>query len=279
MSNNQKNSIYFKKYNKYKNKYLKLKNQIAGALKPLIGFGCGGMWRGSSEDISSYILYALSIGYRCLDCAYYYNNESQINKAIIDSGIPREELFIIGKADTEKEFELHIEKLSVVYLDLGLIHYYNSIEELFILWKYLVKKKEQGIMKEIGVSNIILSDLIELNNYCDRLHINKPTFIQNKIYTYDEYRNKIYFDDDLIDYCNENSINIIAHSPLGGSDYSQIKDLIIPIDGFTIPQIILRYLINKNIMVIPSARSNERILENFEGYTHNNFIPTNYNLI
>jgi diketogulonate reductase-like aldo/keto reductase len=255
---------------RYKNKYIKLKNQIAGTIIPLIGFGCGGMWRSTSDDITHFILYALSIGYRCLDCAYYYRNELQIKRAIELSRIPREEIFIIGKADTEEQFNIHIEKLDVGYINLGLIHSYESIEKLCELWNFMCIRKEQGIMKEIGISNISLKDLIALNEYCIEKKLDKPSFIQNKIHLY-------YLDMKLIEYCKDNSIHIIAHSPLGGMNYKELEDIINPIENHTISQIMLRYLINMNITVIPSARNESRILENYEAFSKGNFIPYNYN--
>jgi len=273
--------FYKNKYLKYKRKYLGLKEEISEFNIPLIGFGCGGMWRvqqNEISDITHLILHALKTGYRCLDCARIYDNEEQIKNAMKYSDIPRNKIYIIGKAENEINFNIHIKKLDLEYIDLGLIHWYDSEDELYKIWHYMCKKKEEGIMKNIGVSNIELDVLIRLNKYCEIHNLDKPLFIQNKI---NIYMLKYNIDNiiELIKYCKSNCIHIIAHSPLGGEYYNDIISDIKPLENNTIPQIMLRLLINDNITVIPSARNEDRISENFEAFTKDNFIPKYYNII
>jgi 2,5-diketo-D-gluconate reductase A len=129
---------------------------------PQLGFG---VWQVPDDESYSAVTSALSIGYRSIDTAAIYRNEVGTGRAIADSGVARDELFITTKlwngagetwtADSvRREFDASLERLGLDYLDLYLIHWPRAVREDYIaIWRAFAELKEEGRVRSIGVSN------------------------------------------------------------------------------------------------------------------------------
>lgn len=205
---------------------------------------------------------ALDIGYRLIDTAQAYHNEKFVGDAIKQSNIPREELFITTKlwlADTGykstiKAFENSLKKLGLDYLDLYLIH--QPIGDYYGSWKAMEELYEQGLIKAIGVANFMPDRLMDLicNNKIlpaiDQVEVNP--FCQRQI---DEIMMK------------EKNVQMQSWGPFaeGRNNIFQNEVLQKIADKYqkSITQIILRWLLQRNIVCIPKSVRIERLKENF----------------
>ena len=205
---------------------------------------------------------ALDIGYRLIDTAQAYHNEKFVGDAIKQSNIPREELFITTKlwlADTGykstiKAFENSLKKLGLDYLDLYLIH--QPIGNYYGSWKAMEELYEQGLIKAIGVANFMPDRLMDLicNNKIlpaiDQVEVNP--FCQRQI---DEIMMK------------EKNVQMQSWGPFaeGRNNIFQNEVLQKIADKYqkSIAQIILRWLLQRNIVCIPKSVRIERLKENF----------------
>lgn len=205
---------------------------------------------------------ALDIGYRLIDTAQAYHNEKFVGDAIKQSNIPREELFITTKlwlADTGykstiKAFENSLKKLGLDYLDLYLIH--QPIGDYYGSWKAMEELYEQGLIKAIGVANFMPDRLMDLicNNKIlsaiDQVEVNP--FCQRQI---DEIMMK------------EKNVQMQSWDPFaeGRNNIFQNEVLQKIADKYqkSIAQIILRWLLQRNIVCIPKSVRIERLKENF----------------
>lgn len=205
---------------------------------------------------------ALDIGYRLIDTAQAYHNEKFVGDAIKQSNIPREELFITTKlwlADTGykstiKAFENSLKKLGLDYLDLYLIH--QPIGDYYGSWKAMEELYEQGLIKAIGVANFMPDRLMDLicNNRIlpaiDQVEVNP--FCQRQT---DEIMMK------------EKNVQMQSWGPFaeGRNNIFQNEVLQKIADKYqkSIAQIILRWLLQRNIVCIPKSVRIERLKENF----------------
>ncbi|WP_289147336.1 aldo/keto reductase [uncultured Megamonas sp.] len=205
---------------------------------------------------------ALDIGYRLIDTAQAYHNEKFVGDAIKQSNIPREDLFITTKlwlADTGykstiKAFENSLKKLGLDYLDLYLIH--QPIGDYYGSWKAMEELYEQGLIKAIGVANFMPDRLMDFicNNKIlpaiDQVEVNP--FCQRQI---DEIMMK------------EKNVQMQSWGPFaeGRNNIFQNEVLEKIADKYqkSIAQIILRWLLQRNIVCIPKSVRIERLKENF----------------
>lgn len=211
---------------------------------------------------------ALDIGYRLIDTAQAYHNEKFVGDAIKQSNIPREELFITTKlwlADTGykstiKAFENSLKKLGLDYLDLYLIH--QPIGDYYGSWKAMEELYEQGLIKAIGVANFMPDRLMDFicNNKIlpaiDQVEVNP--FCQRQI---DEIMMK------------EKNVQMQSWGPFaeGRNNIFQNEVLQKIADKYqkSIAQIILRWLLQRNIVCIPKSVRIERLKENFNVFDFN----------
>ncbi len=240
-----------------------------GVKIPKLGFGT---WQiNPGEDAYNAVSLALANGYRHIDTAEGYKNESSVGKAIKDSGLRREEVFITSKLEShiktyegaKKAFAKTLKALGTDYLDLFIIHApwpwnemdkncdegnvqaYKAMEELYML----------GKIRAIGVSNFEIEHLENIIKNCDIVpHVNQIGHfigIDHK---------------DLIEYCDEKEIFIIAYSPLG-IGYLLSNEIIIEVAKkyeVSPAQICIRYLLQKGMAPIPKSVHEERIIQNSE---------------
>jgi diketogulonate reductase-like aldo/keto reductase len=240
-----------------------------GVKIPKLGFGT---WQiNPGEDAYNAVSMALANGYRHIDTAEGYKNESSVGKAIKDSGLRREEVFITSKLEShiktyegaKKAFAKTLKALGTDYLDLFIIHApwpwsemgkncdegnvqaYKAMEELYML----------GKIRAIGVSNFEIEHLENIIKNCDIIpHVNQIGHfigIDHK---------------DLIEYCEEKEIFIIAYSPLG-IGYLLSNEIIKEVAKkyeVSPAQICIRYLLQKGMAPIPKSVHEERIIQNSE---------------
>ena len=207
------------------------------------------------------VLDAIHTGYRLIDTASSYQNEEAVGRAIRNSGIPREELFVTTKAyiqqmgyeNTRKAFEESLEKLGLSYLDLYLIHmpfgdYYGS-------WRALEDLYREGSVRAIGVCNFLPDRLLDL---CYNADI-QPQI--NQIERHPHYQRK----EDLA-LMKELGVQPQAWAPfaegLKGMFTEPVLAEIAKKHGKTVAQVILRWNVQQGVIVIPKSVHRERMEEN-----------------
>ncbi|MBP2258765.1 diketogulonate reductase-like aldo/keto reductase [Virgibacillus campisalis] len=234
-----------------------LKTLYNGVSVPQLGLG---VYKVPPEDVYQTVSSALKAGYRHIDTASYYENENGVGKAIKDSGIPREKLFITTKVwnddhgydRTLQAFEKSMEKLNMDYVDLYLIHW--PIPEIFPeTWKALEKLYKDGRVKAIGVSNFLDHHLQTL------LTDAKIKPVVNQIELHPKLIQK-----QTVEFCRENDIAVESWSPLGRARYLDdvILEKLAKKYDKTVAQIMIRWHIQHDFIVIPKSTKAKRQAEN-----------------
>lgn len=227
---------------------------------PVLGLGLFKVSEG--EVTEKAVQTALEIGYRHFDTAAVYKNEASLGKALRESGIPRSELFITSKVwnddqgyeSTLKACDASLKKLGVSYIDLYLVHWPVPGKRLDT-WRAMETLHEQGLCKAIGVSNYMRRHLVELLFNCNV----KPSVNQLELspfnYTYRE---------DVVMFCRKNDIMLAAYSPLTKGMKLQDPRLVRLASRYykTPAQILIRWAVQENLIVIPKSEKKERIFEN-----------------
>lgn len=238
-----------------------------GITIPKIGFGT---WQVPDGKIAyDSVLMALKNGYRHIDTAEAYQNEASVGKAIRDSKIPREEIFVTSKLhshiktyDEAKEaFQKTLEALEFEYLDLFLIHApwpWNEMgkdcrEGNVEAFKAMIELYKEGKIKAIGVSNFSPSDIDNIIEHLNFVpHVNQIAFFvgHNQIET------------DL--YCREKNILIEAYSPLAIGHALKNPIVIKMAKDYekTPAQMLIRYCLEKGTLPLPKSTHESRIIEN-----------------
>lgn len=210
---------------------------------------------------------ALKVGYRLIDTAQVYKNEEMVGQAIKESGIPREEFYIVTKLrfrdhdNPEEKLEESFKKLGVDYIDLVLIHwpYGNYYHAYRVLEKYY----KAGRIKSLGVSNFEPSRLIDLIQNVEV----KPVINQIEANVYAQrWDEQKWFD--------KYGVLIMAYAPLGHGVLPQILEEpklqeIAKKYGKTPAQIALKFVLQRGMIPIPKSSNAKRIKENFELFDFN----------
>lgn len=225
-------------------------------------FGLGTYLSGSSMETQNIISYALEIGYRHIDTARFYGNERDIGKAIQDSSVPREDIFVTTKLWNSdhgfnralEAFKESLEDLGLDYVDLFLIHW--PVQDLRNeSWRALEKLHVEGKCRAIGVSNYTIGHLKEL------LDLSPVMPAVNQV----EFHPFLY-QKDLLEFCRSNNIQLESYSPLtkgrllGDDRLSAIAQEY----SKSPAQIFIRWTLQKAVIVIPKSSRKERIRENAE---------------
>lgn len=211
------------------------------------------------------IMSALESGVRLIDTAYMYNNEEEIGRAIKDSNIDREELFITTKlypnqySNPEEAIEMALEKLDVEYIDLLLLHHpgTNDVEAYQVMEEYVRK----GKIRSIGLSNWYIE---ELEEFIPQITI-MPAVVQNEIHPY-------YQELEVVPYVQSLGIVMEGWYPFGGRGHTSElfnDETIVEIANnhqVSSAQVILRWNLQRGIVVIPGSSNPEHIKENTEIY-------------
>lgn len=238
-----------------------------GVKMPWLGLG---VWKVTKPDELDFaIKTALKAGYTSIDTADVYGNEKGVGKAIKESGIPREQLFITTKLAnsmqrkgydaTLKAFEASRKKLGLEYIDLFLIHW--PVKGKYVeSWKAMIKLYKEGLVRAIGVSNFHIHHLEDIMNETDVI----PVVNQVELHPWLNQS-------ELIDFCRKNQIQVEAYSPLMGGHLMEVPEIgeFAKKYGKTPAQIVLRWHLQREIIVIPKSVREERIIENSQIFDFN----------
>ncbi|WP_418423862.1 aldo/keto reductase [Alistipes sp.] len=239
-------------------KYVKLNN---GVEMPILGFG---VYQISDPEACEQAVYdALMAGYRSIDTAAAYENEEAVGRAIRRSGIPREELFITtklwisdaGYGPAKKAFEESMLKLGLKYLDLYLIH--QPFGDVYGSWRAMEELYKEGRIRAIGVSNFYpdrLADLILHNEIAPAV---------NQVETHPFHQQTA-----AAEFMRSKGVQIESWAPFAeGRNGLFSNELLLKIaakHGKTVAQVVLRWLIQRDVVCIPKSVHKERIAENFD---------------
>jgi diketogulonate reductase-like aldo/keto reductase len=227
-------------------------------------FGLGVYQSAPGRTTQRVVRYALNIGYRHIDTAYIYGNESDVGKAVHESGIQRDEVFITTKLWNTREVgydsalqscEDSLQRLGLTYVDLYLIHWpVQGISNSTDIWRAMVHLLKEGKARAIGVSNYTIDDLKEILQDSDVV----PAVNQVEFHPF-------LYQKDLLSFCKKNGIQLEAYSPLTRGkrlNHPSIKNIAKKYQNKTPAQILIRWSLQHNLVVIPKSIHEDRILEN-----------------
>jgi diketogulonate reductase-like aldo/keto reductase len=229
-----------------------------GIEMPWMGLGTFKMADG--PEVVRAVRSALEVGYRSIDTAPSYGNENGVGRALSESAMPREEIFVTGKVWNSdqgyepalKAFEASLATLRLDYFDLYLVHW--PVEGLFLdTWRALEKLYTDGRVKAIGVSNFLIHHLRLLLPNCEVL----PVINQVEFHPFLQQP-------DLYKYCADRNIQMEAWSPLMKGQVVSVSDIVEIADRHekTPAQVVLRWHLQRGIITIPKSVNPDRIGEN-----------------
>jgi len=239
-----------------------------GVKIPKIGLGT---WQSSSEDAYRACMCAIKAGYKHIDTAYVYQNEKAVGKALKDSGVKREDIFITTKLPADiktydgavERFYESLKNLDLEYIDLYLIHApwpwdnqgADYTEGNIEVWKAMIDFYNKGLIRAIGVSNFHeneIESLIKATNF-------KPMVNQIRYFIGNTQA-------DLTRYCQNNKILVEAYSPLATGELvnMDILDNLAKKYNTSRAKICLRYCLEKHTLPLPKSIHEERIIDNID---------------
>ena len=238
-------------------KYVTLNN---GVKMPILGFGVFQI--DDMKECEEAVYNALKAGYRLIDTAAAYGNEEAVGRAIKRSGIPREEIFVTTKlwvsdANYEKAklaFETSLKKLDLEYIDLYLIH--QPFNDVYGAWRAMTELYKEGKIKAIGVSNFYPDRLV------DFIMNNEVVPAVNQVETH-PFNQQVKANEIMKEY----GVQIESWGPFAeGKNGIFTNEILYEIGkkyNKSVAQVILRWLIQRDVVVIPKSVRKERIEENF----------------
>lgn len=236
--------------------YVTLNN---GVKMPILGYG---VYQVTQEECERCVLDALKVGYRSIDTAQSYFNEEQVGNAIQKSGVPREELFLTTKVWVEhygyeqaKASVLEsMRKLQTDYLDLVLLH--QPFSDTYGAWRALEELYDEGKLRAIGVSNFYVDRMVDFASF-NRI---KPMVNQMETHIFNQQK-------ELKGWADKYGVQLEAWAPFGEGRKGTFDDPVIgeiaAKYGKTPAQIMLRWHIQRGVVVIPKSTHIERMQENF----------------
>jgi len=221
---------------------------------PFLGLGVWQVPHGPETENA--VRWALELGYRHIDTAQAYGNEESVGRGLRNSGVPREEVFITTKfyparEDPESEAQRSLERLGVGHADLYIIHWPQGGPTW--AWRGMERAHQRGYARSIGVSNFSVSELDELMSVAET-----PPVVNQVQFSPFEYRRK------LLAACEERNVAIEAYSPLGTGQHLSDRRLgqIAERVGRTPAQVLLRWCVQRDLVVITKSTHRDRIEEN-----------------
>ncbi|SMQ65659.1 2,5-diketo-D-gluconate reductase A [Devosia lucknowensis] len=234
-----------------------------GNAVPQLGFG---VWRLDADDAPHVVGAAIEAGYRHIDTAQGYENEAGVGKAIRQSAVGRDRLFITSKLRNSHQgydkalhsLDESLERLKLDYLDLFLIHWPAPAHDLYAqTWKALVEAQKAGKVKSIGVSNFLPE---HLSRIIDETGV-VPAVNQLELHPAWQQR-------DIREFHRDNDIQIECYSPLGGKESKLLDNPVIGEIGHkhgkSPAQVMIRWHLQQNLIVLPKSSKPERAKDNFD---------------
>ena len=202
------------------------------------------------------VSFALEAGYRHIDTAQAYGNERSVGTALRDSGVPRDEVFVTTKfyparEDAEEEAKRSLERLGVDHVDLYIIHWPKGGPTW--AWEGMQRARQNGFARSIGVSNFSVAELEELAGVADG-----PPAVNQVQFSPFEFRRG------LLEACEARGIVLEAYSPLGTGRHlgdARVGEIAERL-GRTPAQVLVRWSLQRDIVVLPKSTHRERIVEN-----------------
>ena len=237
--------------------YVTLSN---GVKMPILGYG---VYQVTPDECERCVLDALEVGYRSIDTAQSYFNEEQVGSAVQKSGVPRKELFLTTKVWIEhygyepaKASVLRsMEKLQTDYLDLVLLH--QPFSDTYGAWRALEELYEAGKIRAIGISNFYADRMVDFASF-NRI---KPMVNQVETHIFDQQKT-------AKEWMDKYGIQIEAWAPFGEGRGSIFENPVIADIAAkhrkTPAQVMLRWHIQRGVVVIPKSTHKERMEENFQ---------------
>ena len=225
---------------------------------PILGLGTYSL---HGDVCKNSVKAALASGFRKFDTASIYGNEEEIGEAIRESDVPREEIFVTTKlypnqfANAEAAIEECLEKLNIGYIDLMLLHHPGTND--VAAYKAMERAVAQGKIRSLGLSNYYVE---EMSEFLPQISI-KPVLVQNEIHPY-------YQENDVIPYMHRQGIIVEAWYPFGGRGHTSEMfadatiSRIAQAHGKSSAQVILRWDLQKGVVVIPGSSNPDHIQEN-----------------
>jgi diketogulonate reductase-like aldo/keto reductase len=221
---------------------------------PLLGLG---VWQVPNGPVcENAVRWALELGYRLIDTAQAYGNEESVGRGLRASGVPRDEVFFTTKfyparRDPEAEARRSIERLGIDRIDLYIIHWPGGGPTW--AWPGMERARERGYARSIGVSNYGVRELDELLAVAEA-----PPVVNQVQFSPFKFRRA------LLEACEERNVALEAYSPLGVGRYlsdERVRRIAARV-GRTSAQVLLRWCVQRDLVVIPKSTHRDRIEEN-----------------
>jgi len=230
----------------------------SGKCMPRFGLGT---WLGGE---AAAVAHALKLGYRLVDTANMYGNEEMIGDVLEKSGVSREEIFLVTKLDVKlhgnprKSLLESLQKLKTPYVDLFLIHT-PSPGRVVSTWKEMLKLRDEGLARSVGVSNFGTEHIRGLAN--EKLEL--PEVNQIELHVFLQQK-------EHVKYCNENGIAVMGYCPLARCKRFGACDVLTDVakkHGVSEGAVMIRFSYQRGHVTIPKTSSVERVAENLRAIT------------
>ena len=236
----------------------------SGYMMPIMGLGTYAL---DHDTCVNSVMSLLESGGRLIDTAYMYGNEEAVGegvrKGMEEYGIPREDIFVITKIypnqfnDPEAAIDMALEKLDIGYIDMMLLHHPGTNDVM--AYQAMEQYVEEGKIHSLGLSNWYVEELTE---FLPQVTI-KPALVQNEIHPY-------YQEQDVVPFIQEKGIVVQCWYPLGGRGYTadllgnETIKAIAEAHEVSPAQVILRWDLQRSIVVIPGSSNADHIRENLD---------------
>ena len=236
----------------------------SGYMMPIMGLGTYAL---DHDTCVNSVMSLLESGGRLIDTAYMYGNEEAVGegvrKGMEEYGIPREDIFVITKIypnqfnDPEAAIDMALEKLDIGYIDMMLLHHPGKNDVM--AYQAMEQYVEEGKIHSLGLSNWYVE---ELTDFLPQVTI-KPALVQNEIHPY-------YQEQDVVPFIQEKGIVVQCWYPLGGRGYTadllgnETIKAIAEAHEVSPAQVILRWDLQRSIVVIPGSSNSDHIRENLD---------------
>jgi 2,5-diketo-D-gluconate reductase A len=231
-----------------------------GVQMPILGFG---VYQIPPEQTEQAVTEALEAGYRLLDTAAAYGNEEAVGRAITASGIPRDELFVTtklwiqdpGEDNTRRAFERSLQRLGLDHVDLYLIH--QPFGDYYSEWRAMQQLHREGLSRAIGVANFHADRLVDLIDH------NEVTPAVNQIETHPFFQRTA--DQELM---RERGVQLQSWGGFAEGRNNLFADPVLSeigaAHGRSVAQVVLRWLVQRDVVAIPKSVRAERMAENID---------------